>query len=76
MRLSEDRLGVAMGTLNWTSEMLADKCGVRVETVHHWLKGKKRVPGRMVSLIVAHLKQRELLNANTTSLGQDQAASG
>lgn len=70
MRLSEDRLGVAMGTLNWTSEMLADKCGVRVETVHHWLKGKKRIPGRMASLVVAHLKQRELQDAVETGAGE------
>ena len=70
MKLPEDQLRAAMSTLNWTNEMLAEKCGVRVETVHHWLKGKKRIPSKLATLIVSCLIAKERENALATSAGK------
>lgn len=60
----------AMKTLSLTKAELAERCGVREETVHHWLRGKKRMPGRMASLVVALLKQKELQDALATGDGK------
>jgi transcriptional regulator with XRE-family HTH domain len=70
MRLPEDQLKDAMKTLGLTTEELAEKCGVRPETVYHWARGKKRVPGRMASLITALLTQAERRDVLAASTGK------
>lgn len=63
MRLPEEQLKDAMRKLRITNADLAEHCGVRVETVYHWVKGKQRIPSRTARLIEALLKHKELNDA-------------
>lgn len=57
MRLQPEGLKRALAEMGISNEELADRLGVRVETVYHWVKGKTRMPGRAVSSVNRMLRE-------------------
>jgi predicted transcriptional regulator len=71
MRLKQEEMKEVINTLGMTLEEFSEKCGVRPETVYHWIKGKNRIPAKIVRFTLAMLKHMELeKNALATGNGK------